>query len=43
LFGEFEDREIIKKIDKISTETKQLKIGFEETFEWIKLEDVLEM
>lgn len=43
LFGEYEDRELIGKIDKISTETKQLKIGFEDSFEWINLEDVLEL
>lgn len=43
LFGEYEDREIIGKIDKIATETRRLKIGFEDSFEWIKLEDVLEM
>jgi hypothetical protein len=43
IFGEFEDREVIGKIDKIATETRHLKIDLEDSFEWIKLEDVLKM
>jgi hypothetical protein len=43
IFGEIEDREVTGKIDKIATETRHLKIDFENSFEWIKLEDVLEM
>jgi hypothetical protein len=37
------DREVIGKIDKIATDTKQLKIGFEDSYEWIRLEDALDM
>jgi hypothetical protein len=43
IFGEIEDRELTGKIDKIATDTRHIKIDFENSFEWIKLEDVLEM
>ncbi len=43
LFEEYNDKEIVGKIEKITTESRQLKIGFKDTFEWIRLEDILEM
>lgn len=43
VYGEYEDTIVVGKIDKILTETKTLKVGVEDSFEWIKLEDVLKM
>lgn len=43
LYEEGQNRQIVGKIDKIATESRQLKIGFEDSFEWIRLDDVLDM
>ncbi|GIQ70666.1 hypothetical protein DUZ99_15080 [Xylanibacillus composti] len=43
LFRNEEDVELIGLIDKVATDSRQLKIGFEHTYEWITLDDVIEM
>lgn len=37
------ESELIGKIDKIATESSMLKIGLEDTYEWIRLNDVVDM
>lgn len=37
------DLEVIGLIDKVAADTRQLKIGFENSYEWVVLDDVIEM
>jgi hypothetical protein len=43
LYGENLNREIIGRIEKIAAESRQIRISSENIYEWIRLEDVLEM
>lgn len=37
------ETELVGRIDKIATESSMLKIGLEDTYEWIRLNDVVDM
>jgi len=43
LYQDDADVELVGLIDKIATDSRQLKIGFEHTYEWITLDDVIDM
>lgn len=43
LFDEYEYIYLYGKIDKIQPESKQLKIRADDSYEWVKLDDVMEI